>query len=779
MTFNRKDGLAVLSLLGLLVLFFPDLFLVKAAPLIGDSLEQHYPWAFQLAQSLKDFKLPFWTPLIQCGFPLVAESQVGVFYLPNLILLGLLPFHVAYSYMNLLHWFIAGWGTYAYAKQMKLESMPAFVAAGVFVFGGAYGGAYYNMTSLKTICWFPVALYFLERYLENQKGRFLVGMAVVISQSLVAGYLQIAVLTWFIFGVYALLRIFIFPENSIPGTKKVLTLGALAGVTAVALILALPQIYLTFQMAMLSNRTGLAEGYAYVGSMSPMVLGTMVIPNLSLILRGNNLYAGSFALFLVLFAFSSPDTRKSQILRIWVTMTLLALLLALGRWSPLYVLLIKLTKFYSFRVPAKFVGFICFGLAMLSAVGFQALWQGRSTQAMVKKAFHAYLAIVAIFVALMVSANLFLTMGRNMALKVGEFFIMRYIYAKPGHPHSLETYLEGVRNYPGQVLKYLSFSDPVNIWMFVMSGFCVILLIAFLRKKIITRSLLGVGIFFLVVDLYAASFLDIQLDLAPYKTVLEPSPFFRILDQERSVGRLGRVYGFRSAVKRLPLVPSQNMLYGIEDIGAYSPFVSKRYNESIGLLGNVNDSNYQQFPPANFILQRLPLLGFLNVSHVLSSERLEHADLKLLGLDSRFGSYLYENGGTHQPAYFISHLEIAQDWDALCARLMSPYFDPKETLLLEKGELQKITKSSGSEAQAGLGATIRLQSHQEDFEVWQIETAQAGFFVVPETFYAGWTATVNGQPVPILNADGLFRAIRIDGPGSYKVQFRYKPFSKD
>jgi hypothetical protein len=269
MTSRHKDSFAVLALLGLLGLFFPELFLVKSAPLIGDSLEQHYPWAFQLAQSLKDFKLPFWTPLIQCGFPLVAESQVGAFYLPNLLLLGLLPFHVAYSYMNLLHWFIAGWGTYVYARQMKLESMPAFVAAVVFVFGGAYGGAYYNMTSLKTVCWFPVALYFLEKYLEKQKGCFLFGMALVISQSFVAGYLQMAALTWLIFGAYALMRIFVFPENAVPGTKKALTLGALALATAGAAILASPQVYLTFQLAMVSNRTGLEEGYAYVGSHGP------------------------------------------------------------------------------------------------------------------------------------------------------------------------------------------------------------------------------------------------------------------------------------------------------------------------------------------------------------------------------------------------------------------------------------------------------------------------------------------------------------------------------
>ncbi|MFA5158941.1 MAG: hypothetical protein WC484_00340 [Candidatus Omnitrophota bacterium] len=778
MMFSRKDIFAVFGLLGLLLFFYPDLFLARTAPLIGDHLEQHYPWAFQLACSLKDFKLPFWTPLIQCGFPLVAESQIGVFYLPNLILYGLLPFQIAYSYMNLLHWFIAGWGTYAYARRMNLEAMPSFVAAVVFVFGSAYGGAYYNMTSLKTICWFPVVLYFLERFLEERKGRFLFGMALVIGQSLVAGYLQMAVLTWLIFGVYILVRIFIFPEESVPWTKKALTLGMLAGTAVLALVIALPQIYLTFQLAMMSNRTGLEEGYAYVGSMSPMVLGTLVIPNLSLIFRGNNLYVGSFALFLILYALISPDMRKSQTLKLWVVMTLLALLLALGRWSPLYVAFIKITKFYSFRVPAKFLGFISFGLAMLSAAGFQVLWQGRSTQALIKKAFYFYLTIVAVFVALMGVGNLLLTAGKDIAMKLGEFFVMRFIYAKPGHPHSLETYLEGVKNYPGQVLRYLSFSDSANIRMIAMSVFCVALLAVFLRKKILTRFLLVVGILFLVVDLYAASFLDIRYDLASYKTTLVSSPILEALEREKTAGNVGRVYGFRSVGQRLPFVPGQNMLYGIEDIGIYSPLVPKRYYESLGLLGNVNDSNFQRSPSPEFALQRLPLLGFLNVSHVMSAQPLEHADLTLLDRDNQLGSYLYKNAEVHQQAYFISRVEVAETWDDLRVKLMAPQFDPKQTLLLEKEELKKI-KSFELEAQKDSEATIRLQNRQENLEEWQVETTQAGFFVVSETFYPGWNVTVNDEPVAILKADGLFRAVRIDGPGIHKIQFCYKPFSKD
>ena len=106
-------------------------------------------------------------------------------------------------------------------QKKSKRSLWRWLVVILLVAGAAYGGAYYNMTSLKTICWFPLALYFLERYLENGKRRFLVGMMLLIGQSMVAGYLQMAALTWMVFGVYAILRIFAFPEIALSWTKKV------------------------------------------------------------------------------------------------------------------------------------------------------------------------------------------------------------------------------------------------------------------------------------------------------------------------------------------------------------------------------------------------------------------------------------------------------------------------------------------------------------------------------------------------------------------------------
>ena len=160
---------AFLGILFLLFVFYPTLFLVRSAPLTGDHWEQHYPWAYLLSQSLHQGSLPFWTSLIQSGFPIAAESQIGIFYLPNLILYALLPFHTAYSYMNLIHFMLASWGTYAFARIIRLQPPGAFLAAVIFLFGAAFGGAYYNMTSLKTIAWFPLALFCFEQINQHLK----------------------------------------------------------------------------------------------------------------------------------------------------------------------------------------------------------------------------------------------------------------------------------------------------------------------------------------------------------------------------------------------------------------------------------------------------------------------------------------------------------------------------------------------------------------------------------------------------------------------------------
>src|SRR3989338_8595876 len=140
MWWKNKDFFPLCIFTLLLVVFIPELWIAKSGSIIADHLIQHYPWSFLLWKNLQAHTVPFWTSAVQAGFPIAAESQIGVFYLPNLLLGLLLPFHWAYSYTNILHFWVAGLGTYFYCRKIDLNPEPALMSAVLFVLGAGYGG---------------------------------------------------------------------------------------------------------------------------------------------------------------------------------------------------------------------------------------------------------------------------------------------------------------------------------------------------------------------------------------------------------------------------------------------------------------------------------------------------------------------------------------------------------------------------------------------------------------------------------------------------------------
>ncbi len=765
------------GLLSLLFLFYPGLFFGLTASLAGDHWEQHFPWASLLHDSLHHFEFPYWTPFIHCGFPIAAEGQIGIFYLPNLVLSFLLPLRFAYSYSNLVHFLLSGLGTYRYARQMKLDRFPAFIAAFIFVFGAAYGGAFYNITSLKTIAWFPVALFLFENFLEKRKWINLGLMSAAIALSLLAGYLQVALFTWLLFLVYAGLRLSFFWEGKAkPGFGSAqVWLPALSFVGA--FVLAAPQLLLTYKLALLSNRVNLSEDYAYVGSMSPVVLLTFIFPIFQGFLRGNCLYGGILSIFLVLCATYADRVQKNKFYRLWVTMAVISLLLALGEWSPLYTTLVKLTRFYSFRVPAKFLVFVCFFVSMIAACGVQAILKMKEKdEKTIRIAARANAVLLSGACAVYAFLYYWVAYRRETAAAWGRWLLRNFIYGRSGHPLSLDNYYEKLGAALNSIQSTLALTNLWNLWSLLMiaAAFFLALMIARSPKRKKTW-LIGASAF-MILDLYVFAFADIKRDFDSYKHVFRSDPILERLNSEKKEGRVGRIYGFRREGENLPLVPSVNMLYGIEDIGAYSPFVLSRYYESIGQFGNINDSNRSVEPSPEFVEARLQLLASLGVTHILSTTRISHPKLELLTEDSRTGACLYRLGLKSVCAYFVSDVEFLKDWNGVKGKLMAPGFNPQKVLLLEAAEQEKIPGTLNVFRKGNEDVLIN-GAHGAATERWSVTVKNPGFFILANTFYPGWRATVNGKEVPILKAYGLFQAVRLEDSGQYEIHFTYHPYS--
>jgi len=110
---------------------------------------------------------------------------------------------------------------------------------------------------------------------------------------------------------------------------------------------------------------------------------------------------------------------------------------------------------------------------------------------------------------------------------------------------------------------------------------------------------------------------------------------------------------------------------------------------------------------------------------------------------------------------------VASEQDAL-RRLLDPRFDARRTVVLEG-----VSAGSASDALPlpvrvieELPARIELEATRED----------AGFLVICRASYPGWRATLDGEPVELLRANGAFQALRL-GAGTHRVVLEYAPRS--
>ncbi|GAB4539094.1 MAG: hypothetical protein Kow0063_27600 [Anaerolineae bacterium] len=127
---------------------------------------------------------------------------------------------------------------------------------------------------------------------------------------------------------------------------------------------------------------------------------------------------------------------------------------------------------------------------------------------------------------------------------------------------------------------------------------------------------------------------------------------------------------------------------------------------------------------------------------------------------------IYENLDVLPRALVVHQAEVIPDSDQTIARLRDPTFDPAQTLILTAGE-----PLNGS----GI-ATVQIVDYAPE-KISLVATSDApGYLLLTDTFYPGWRASVDGQPVEILRADLAFRAVRLER-GTHRVEFWYWPAS--
>ncbi|MGQ9682470.1 MAG: YfhO family protein [Anaerolineae bacterium] len=368
-------GTSLLGLgLALLLLYWP-VATARASFFVGDIFRLGYPARHEYALGLAKGNVPLWTPNALAGYPVLAEGQTGAYYPPNLLLHSLLPVVPAMNYGILFALWLAGVGMVFYVRSLGVRPVAAFGAACAFMLGGFLPGHLNHLNMLAAVAWLPWLLWAVEEATRRPAPWRYGLIAVFFGVQGLAGHPQVSLLSALIVAPYAALG----PLGSLHPLSWRRQLGqvaccgvALAGGAALAAVQWLP----TYELTRLSQRgQGLDPEFFTSFSLSPAHYITMLWP----FLRGNPYpltsleTIGYVGILPLLLAATVPLRRRDRATRCWAGVALLGVALSLGRWNPLYRLLMYVPVFNMFRAPARYLLWVDLAVAVLAAMGFDSL----------------------------------------------------------------------------------------------------------------------------------------------------------------------------------------------------------------------------------------------------------------------------------------------------------------------------------------------------------------------------------------------------------------------
>jgi hypothetical protein len=114
---------------------------------------------------------------------------------------------------------------------------------------------------------------------------------------------------------------------------------------------------------------------------------------------------------------------------------------------------------------------------------------------------------------------------------------------------------------------------------------------------------------------------------------------------------------------------------------------------------------------------------------------------------------------------FVGRSQIVPSHDAAWKAIRADDFDPTVSVILEADappvDNQPVAK-------------LALSGYASDRITVAVSTDQAGYLVLPDAYYPGWQATINGQLTAVYQANYAFRAVYVPA-GEHTVEFTFRP----
>ncbi len=386
--FFSKDWHWAVLLVLLNLLFFGDALFTDQTFYFRDVSFFHYPLKKLVTEAYASGEWPLWNPYIQLGQPLLANPNTMALY-PTQILFQILPFQVAFEMHFVLHCILGGIATFYLARNLEFCRSSAFIAAAIYNFSGVTLSFVNLFNILPVVTFLPLLTLALIKLLQG------VTVIRLLLASVVFGTFGLLLEPLSCLAIALFLLFFLAAYFCFSGKVKLrvpAALGWIALVTVSGILLAAIQILPTLELIQSSGRRGGLDFQTVSGwSLHPINLLQLIFPRVfgdffKLTRNGSwaaaffenrepyllSCYMGAFSLLLALFGLLLSERRWMS--RTLAVVALLALLLASGKYGPVYEQLFKICPLFRYgRYPVKYLLTFNFSLALLAGYGMHRI----------------------------------------------------------------------------------------------------------------------------------------------------------------------------------------------------------------------------------------------------------------------------------------------------------------------------------------------------------------------------------------------------------------------
>ena len=226
------------------------------------------------------------------------------------------------------------------------------------------------------------------------------------------------------------------------------------------------------------------------------------------------------------------------------------------------------------------------------------------------------------------------------------------------------------------------------------------------------------------------------------------------------------------------LFPGYNATLGLENISGPDGMWNKPYRELTGALKlPYDEGNWKIVLNWHDLATYKNALDVLGVGFVLSSAKIGEATSATY-VDDDGSVYAYSGRSAWPRAFYTDRIILYDDVQSLAKRISTGDGQPFVAVTRRSADTnavlrQLVDKPAGESATLVKARDYSLTNNSTGFT---IDAPAPGVVYLGETDEPGdFIVTMNGKRVPYLTANHAFKAVLVDGPGQFRVTFRYWP----